>query len=75
MCFKRWKPKLMQPYWCIQENCASDAPELRVCFVHEWQGTFHEVLLFKAGLVFKTEIEARTALPLAAEEIGWGYEL
>lgn len=24
MSFKRGKPKLMQPYWCIQENCASD---------------------------------------------------
>lgn len=65
----------MQPYWCIQENCASETPELRVCLVQEWQGTFFEVLLFKAGLVFKTEREARTALPLAAEEIGWGYEL
>lgn len=65
----------MQPYWCVQENCASDAPELRVCFVHEWQGAFYEVLLFKAGLVFKTEREARTALPLVAEEIGWGYVL
>lgn len=65
----------MQPYWCIQENCASEAPELRVCLVQEWQGTFHEVLLFKAGLVFKTEKEARDALALVAEEIGWGYEL
>lgn len=62
----------MQPYWCIQENCASDTPELRVCFVQEWQGVFYEVLLFKAGLVFKTEREAKDALPLAAEEIGWG---
>lgn len=75
MCFKRWKPKLMQSYWCIQENCASDAPELRVCFVQEWQGAFYEVLLLKAGLVFKTEREARNALSLVAEEIGWGYEL
>lgn len=65
----------MQSYWCIQENCASNIPELKVCFVHEWQGTFYELLLLKAGLVFKTEREARNALSLVAEEIGWGYEL
>lgn len=43
--------------------------------MQEWQGVFYEVLLFKAGLVFKTEREAKDALALVAEEIGWGYEL
>lgn len=70
---KAWMPKLMHPYWSIQENHASDAPELRVCFVKEWQETFYELLMYRAGLVFETAEEAESVLPTVAAEFDWGY--
>lgn len=72
---KAWMPKLMHPYWSIQENHASDAPELRVYFVKEWQETFYELLMYRAGLVFKTAEEAESVLPTVAAEFDWGYQL
>ena len=67
-----WKPHFKDFYWYIDENNLSKSPELKIS-KGKWSDSFYEILLFKAGLVFKTKEEAESALYSTAKEIGWGY--
>lgn len=65
-----WKPIIHEEYWTfcsiqLKWNVTS----------YRWQGSPDDVAALKAGWVYRTREEAKTALPAVAAEMGVEYEL
>jgi hypothetical protein len=60
-----WKPYYRQKYWTFGLKNG-----IWVVVPREWEDYPAEYLLFKAGWVYRTRAEAKTALPAVAKEMG-----
>lgn len=69
-----WKPQFKDFYWYIDENNLSEFPELKIN-KGKWSDSFYEILLFKAGLIFKTREKAEAALPAVTRELGLDFKI
>lgn len=66
-----WKPKDEDVFYSFVKVTAN---KIVVC-ENEWLGAISDIARFKAGWVYRTEEEAKAALPKVAEELGVDYEL
>ncbi len=67
-----WKPNLNERYWTFMSSL-----EGRKLYVlnYMWDNSVIDVALHKVGWVYRTQEEAKSALPKVAKELGVEYEL
>ena len=67
-----WKPNLNERYWTFMSSL-----EGRKLYVlnYMWDNSVIDVALHKVGWVYRTQEEAKSALPKVAKELGVKYEL
>lgn len=67
-----WKPKEGESYWTFMSSL-----EGRKLYVlnYMWDNSVIDVALHKVGWVYRTQEEAKSALPKVAKELGVEYEL
>lgn len=67
-----WKPKNGDVYYTFIRDRID-----RTCTLvsYRWDGCVIDIALLKAGWVYRTRAEAKSALPKVAEEMGVEYEL
>lgn len=67
-----WKPNLNERYWTFMSSL-----EGRKLYVlnYMWDNSVIDVALHKVGWVYRTQEEAKSALPAVAKELGVEYEL
>lgn len=66
-----WNPKIYDIYWTFK---AAHRDVWCITDVH-WTNKPNDAAAFKAGWVYRTQEEAKSALPKVAAEIGVEYEL
>lgn len=66
-----WKPKDEDVFYSFVKVTAN---KIVVC-ENEWLSAISDIARFKAGWVYRTEEEAKAALPKVALELGADYEL
>lgn len=67
-----WKPKLNERYWTFMSSL--EGGKLYV-LNYMWDNSVIDVALHKVGWVYRTQEEAKSALPKVAAEMGVDYEL
>lgn len=67
-----WKPKKGEKYWGFWYSSVNDA---WLVLLYTWANNPADFALYKAGWVYRTEKEAKAALPAVAKEMGVEYEL
>lgn len=67
-----WKPKLNERYWTFMSSL--EGGKLYV-LNYMWDNSVIDVALHKVGWVYRTQEEAKSALPKVAKELGVEYEL
>lgn len=67
-----WKPKKGEKYWGFWYSSVNDA---WLVLLYTWANNPADFALYKAGWVYRTEKEAKAALPAVAAEMGVKYEL
>ena len=67
-----WKPKMYERYWTFMSSL-----EGRKLYVlnYMWDNSVIDVAFHKVGWVYRTQEEAKSALPAVAKELGVEYEL
>lgn len=63
-----WNPKKGEKYWSFH-------PGAWMVIWHTWEDSPLDFALYKAGWVYRTEKEAKAALPAVAKELGMEYIL
>ena len=67
-----WKPKLNERYWTFMSSL--EGGKLYV-LNYMWDNSVIDVALHKVGWVYRTQEEAKSALPKVAKKLGVEYEL
>lgn len=67
-----WEPKLNERYWTLMSSL--EGGKLYV-LNYMWDNSVIDVALHKVGWVYRTQEEAKSALPKVAKELGVEYEL
>lgn len=67
-----WKPKKGEKYWGFWYSSVNDA---WLVLLYTWANNPADFALYKAGWVYRTEKEAKAALPKVAAEFGVEYKL
>lgn len=70
-----WKPKLNQTYFTFGCERTLGYGRVWVVELRGWEGSAVDIALLEKGWVYRTEEEAKEALPKVAEELGVDYEL
>lgn len=68
----RFKPKQGDVFWSFYRSISSDK---WLVISITWTNTVTDIARFKVGWCYRTEAEAKSALPEIAKEQGVGYEL
>lgn len=69
-----WKPKAGEQYYSFGGRIFGD-PTVWIVIDVIWQGLAYDVAIFEKGWVYRTQEEAKSALPKVAKELGVEYEL
>lgn len=69
-----WKPKAGEQYYSFGGRLIGD-PTVWIVVDVIWQGLAYDVAMFDKGWVYRTQEEAKAALPKVAAELGVEYEL
>jgi hypothetical protein len=67
-----WKPKKGEKYWGFWYSSVNDA---WLVLLYTWANNPADLALYKVGWVYRTEKEAKAALPAVAKELGVEYKL
>lgn len=67
-----WKPKQGDVFWSFYRSISSDK---WLVISITWTNAVTDIARFKVGWCYRTEAEAKSALPEIAKEQGVGYEL
>ena len=67
-----WKPKQGDVFWSFYHSISSDK---WLVISITWTNAVTDIARFKVGWCYRTEAEAKSALPVVAAEMGVKYEL
>lgn len=67
-----WKPKQGDVFWSFYRSISSDK---WLVISITWTNAVTDIARFKVGWCYRTEAEAKSALPKVAKELGVEYEL
>ena len=73
-----WKPKVGEEYYSFDGFTSANGKEIATIwgvYGDNWYNYPEEIALFEKGWIYKTEEEAKAALPQIAEALGIDYEL
>lgn len=69
-----WKPKVGEKYYSFGGRFIGD-PSIWIVVDVIWDGLAYDIAMYDKGWVYRTQEEAKAALPKVAAELGVEYEL
>lgn len=69
-----WKPKVGEKYYSFGGRFIGD-PSIWIVVDVIWDGLAYDIAMYDKGWVYRTQEEAKAALPKVAVELGVEYEL
>ena len=69
-----WKPKVGKKYYSFGGRFIGD-PSIWIVVDVIWDGLAYDIAMYDKGWVYRTQEEAKAALPKVAAELGVEYEL
>lgn len=69
-----WKPKFGEKYYSFGGRFIGD-PSIWIVVDVIWDGLAYDIAMYEKGWVYRTQEEAKAALPKVAAEMGVEYEL